>query len=472
MENHSVILRQKIYLAAIIIANAVAWAIPDKVLVLIAKDQHTLLGRYSRGHFALNLTILVISLIGLYIDQARTKQTYKRRWFQVIAVLLIGTPLLLLGDALLRFTRSTTYVMDPLAYRRPANAAWTERVEDRPEAAFTYPNARPGFPAFTASVHTDARGFRNSAAPDRADLVTLGDSFVEGSHVSDEHPWPVKLAERTGLTVYSLGMSGYSPVRHLAALKQYGLPLKPASVICMLYEGNDFRSAKSVQEDTGYGLGKLLEVYFKQSPIVLSLDQLLIRTFGGVGDSSRGKGIDALSWLPFRAPDGPGGNYYAFAPKQVTEALLTEDAFAESDRWEALVSILEDMKETCDAVRCRLVIAFAPTKAHVVLPLVIDRLPPDKFAAFLKIGSKKKPDRAMTQANLLPLLETREAVLRQWCDWKGLPFISLTEPLRRAAAEGRPVYFTYDQHWTPPGHEVVAAFIADFCHRQGITPTD
>jgi hypothetical protein len=466
------ILRQRIYLAAIIVANAVAWAIPDNVLALIAKDQHTLLGRYSRGHFTINLAILLISLIGLYIDQARTTRTYKRRWFQVIAVLIISLPLLLIGDALLRFTRTTTYVLDPLAYRRPSNAAWTEHVVDRPEAAFTYPNAQPGYPAFTASIHTDGRGFRNSAAPDHADLLALGDSFVEGAHVSDEHPWPVKLAQRTGLAVYSLGMSGYSPVRHLAALKQYGLALKPAGVICMLYEGNDFRSAKRLQQDTGYGLGKLLEVYCKQSPIVLSLDQLLISTFGGIGDSSGVKGIDALSWLPFRAPDGLDGKFYAFAPKQVTEALLTEDFFENSDRWEALASILEEMKRTCDAAGCRLIIAFAPTKAHVTLPLVIDRLPTDRFLAFLKIGSKRQLDADMLKSDLLPCLDAREAVVKNWCDSEDLPFISLTEPLRRAAAEGRQVYFTYDQHWTPPGHEVVAAFIADFCKGQGWRRTE
>lgn len=463
------ILRQRIYLASIIVANAVAWAIPDNVLVLIAKDQHTLLGRYSRGHFTINLAVLLVSLVGLYIDQARTTQTYKRRWFQVVAVIIIGLPLLLISDALLRFTRTTTYVLDPLAYRRPSNAAWTERVEDRPEAAFSYPNARPGYPTFTASVHTDGRGFRNAATPGHATIVTLGDSLVEGAHVSDEHPWPVKLAERTGLSIYSLGMSGYSPVRHLAALKQYGLALKPDCVICMLYEGNDFRSAKSVHQDTGYGLRKLLEVYLKQSPIVLSLDHLLINTFGGIGDSSRVKGIDALSWLPLRAPDGPDGKYYAFAPKQVTEALLTEDFFEDSDRWEALVSILQDMKQTCDSAGCRLVIAFAPTKAHVVLPLVIDRVPPDKLLAFLKIGSKREFDAAMLKSDLLPCLDAREEVVKRWCDTQGLSFISLTEPLRRAA-EGRQVYFTYDQHWTPLGHEAVADFIADFCAREGIKP--
>ncbi len=38
----------------------------------------------------------------------------------------------------------------------------------------------------------------------------------------------------------------------------------------------------------------------------------------------------------------------------------------------------------------------------------------------------------------------------------------MTKALRAAAVSGTQVYFTYDQHWTPEGHEIVAEAVHRF----------
>ena len=43
-----------------------------------------------------------------------------------------------------------------------------------------------------------------------------------------------------------------------------------------------------------------------------------------------------------------------------------------------------------------------------------------------------------------------------------MPFVSATASLRAAAVSGTQVYFTYDQHWTPEGHEIVAEAVHRF----------
>ncbi len=43
-----------------------------------------------------------------------------------------------------------------------------------------------------------------------------------------------------------------------------------------------------------------------------------------------------------------------------------------------------------------------------------------------------------------------------------MALIATTGALRTAALAGTQVYFTYDQHWTPDGHQVVADAVADF----------
>ena len=95
------IARQKIWLAIVIVANLLLWIIPSDVVEQIARDRHTMLGRYSRTHFSWIVGVTVISLVSFYVDWS-TGKTYKRRWFQVIATLLFLVPALALVDFVLR----------------------------------------------------------------------------------------------------------------------------------------------------------------------------------------------------------------------------------------------------------------------------------------------------------------------------------------------------------------------------------
>jgi len=109
------------------------------------------------------------------------------------------------------------------------------------------------------------------------------------------------------------------------------------------------------------------------------------------------------------------------------------------------------------------VLVYAPTKAHVVVPPAADRLPPEKVHAFVSL---RRPDPLPPPREFLETLpakmESYETAVRTWCQAEGVPFLSLTAPLREAAAAGRQVYYTYDQHWTATGHQVVADAVARF----------
>ena len=91
------------------------------------------------------------------------------------------------------------------------------------------------------------------------------------------------------------------------------------------------------------------------------------------------------------------------------------------------------------------------------LAAVADHLPGDKVRAFTALRYKKPlPGPATFLANLLQRADARESVTHEWCQREGISFFSVTEVLRRAAIGGKQVYYTYDQHWTPEGYEVVA----------------
>lgn len=139
-------------------------------------------------------------------------------------------PVIVVGDWMLRVETGTHYVRESLAYHRPPNEVFEVRYEDRPQALRTYPHAPEGFGTVDCTLQTDRRGYRNRTDLEVYDAVVLGDSFAEGSRVTDGDSWPNQLSQASGLAVYNLGMSGYAPQHYLASLVEVGLALHPKTV--------------------------------------------------------------------------------------------------------------------------------------------------------------------------------------------------------------------------------------------------
>ena len=99
----------------------------------------------------------------------------------------------------------------------------------------------------------------------------------------------------------------------------------------------------------------------------------------------------------------------------------------------------------------------------LVLPLVRERLDAEKVHAFAALRAKKKlPEPRQFLDELCERLDTVESAIEGWCRGERIAFVSLTPPLCRAAARGRHVYLTYNDHWTPVGHQVAAEAVHSF----------
>lgn len=454
--------RQKIWMTIVLATNLVLWLVPSDVVDEIARQKHVMLGRYSRTHFAWNVGVLTISLVSFYVDWS-AGVTYKRRWFQVIATLMFLIPSLAVLDFALRTSDAEHYVRDRMAYRRPAGEEFHQVFTDRPEPRRSYPIVRPGYGRIECTLRTDRRGYRNQSDLPSYDVVVLGDSFAEGSNVSDEHPWPVRLASDSGFTVYNLGMSGYDLLHYLESLKDVGLALKPRIVLCMIYEGNDFRSIKSDEKRRRPSVSMRLKEYVGRSPVIGALDKLLIDAFGPISSAGRLEDAGKIDWLPLAIPQGPEARYYTFEPKQLRDLYESRDEFAGDRHWLNSRDQIDEMNRLCRDAGCQFILVFAPTKAHVTLPMAADRLVPEKVRAFTAISYKDElPEAGEFLQYLLDNINAREEVVGEWCRRENIPFVSLTGALRAAISQGKQVYFTYDQHWTPEGHEVVAHTVHQF----------
>ncbi len=451
--------RQKLFLTAVVIANGLLIGFSSNISDLVAHDRPVILGRYSRTHFGWIVGVLIISIIGLYVDQARTPQVYRKRWFRVIASMIVLTPTLLLADFALRQVVTPMYIYDDLAFHRPPDRSWTYEFHDLPASGWAT-HAPEGYSPISCTLDSDARGYRNSAPKASYDIVTLGDSFTEGSNVSNDEVWTTLFAERTDKSLYNLGMTGYGPVHYLASLEQHGLSLATEHVICMIYEGNDFRTAERELGPENPSLWERVSVYADRSPIRLMLDRLIQGTLASTQVEPDPKLVEMFSWLPLMVPEGPQSNPYAFGPKALFEHSQSADLFEMDPTWARACGYLDRIKSVCDDTNLKLTIAFAPTKAHVVLPLVRGRLPIEKLQEIAGLRTEWVPAADVFEKQLFDNLDARESVVRAWCASNDVPFISTTTVLRDAVANGTHAYFTYDHHWTPEGHRVVADHVA------------
>lgn len=92
----------------------------------------------------------------------------------------------------------------------------------------------------------DERGFNNppglwaaaQASVGGADILALGDSFVEGDCVSPSMNIPGRLRATHPLTI-NLGVMGNGPLLQLGGLVEYGPVLRPRTVLWFFFEGND-----------------------------------------------------------------------------------------------------------------------------------------------------------------------------------------------------------------------------------------
>jgi len=456
----------------IILINLLGWIIPDNVPYLIAQNRDILLGRYSLGHFTILVILIPVSFAWLYLTWADENNEKERR-FKVIAVTISVLLSLIITDIAARTVLSKRYVVEETYFHRPPNTVHQGVSRDLPEKAFLYPTIQPGYPDIAYTLTTDKRGFRNKTDLERYDIVVLGDSFAEGSRVTDEKTWPALLAEKTKLSVYNLGMSAGHPGTYLETLKKFGPELSPKTVVCLIYEGNDFRDDNFRTEES---VSDRLEELFKTSPVRNAIKNFLIRCFGSTAPAP-GTSADpnkpaasrndaqsdkALSWLPVAVPDGPEGKYYTFKVKRLLQHFVTKEDFLNAQGTKKTFAALRQIKAICSKSGSRLVIAYAPDKPHVLLPLISETVGADQIRAFMALRQRRLPPANKLFQTLLPRLDVCESAVREFCRAESIDFVSLTEPLRRATAEGTQTYFTYDQHWTPRGNEIAAETLARY----------
>ena len=93
-------------------------------------------------------------------------------------------------------------------------------------------------------------GFKNppnALLNKQINVITLGDSHVEGVGVSSSQTFAAILSSKYNIPTYNLGVQGYGPQQMLSAYSLYGAKLKPKFVI-FCYNGSLFKRAALLQK--------------------------------------------------------------------------------------------------------------------------------------------------------------------------------------------------------------------------------
>ncbi|HEX5222528.1 MAG TPA: hypothetical protein VFZ59_23435, partial [Verrucomicrobiae bacterium] len=216
--------------------------------LLSAHKPNAVLGRLSYLQFWLSV-ILLISAASFFVVRQLPGRLRRAVAFRFAAVAMGLVIALSLCEAI-AFLWPVKHQMDnpwylvagggtsdsvDLPFERPPHLQWEGM--SRGDLALLNGDADPY--ARRITFETDREGFRNSRDIERADLITIGDSFTEAGNVLEAESFSVLAGQQLGLSSRNLGRAAYTAATELTVLKKYGLKCQPKVVVWQVSEAND-----------------------------------------------------------------------------------------------------------------------------------------------------------------------------------------------------------------------------------------
>ena len=283
----------------------------------------------------------------------------------------------------------------------------------------------------------DQYGLRNNTDLESADLIVIGDSFVEGLGVSVKDMLTTQLAEQLNRPVANIAQSWYGPNQELELLRRYGLRFDPKICVWVFYEGNDladlqrYTMATRDWENFSKDFHSFRQRSFMKNAILAIRRMLPPIPNKNMFDRDRMKEQSGL----YKSSSGQMIRLY-FHDKGYY--LSEDDRIAIKE----LSSVLGQAHQLCHAVGAKFFFVFAPTKFRV-------------YRDFTEFSAEAQP-RYWVINDLPQKLEAM--VLENFPDGK---FLDLTTALVDQARQEPLLYFNYDTHWSAEGHRIAASAIAN-----------
>ena len=271
----------------------------------------------------------------------------------------------------------------------------------------------------------DHNGFRNPTDLHQADIVAIGDSFLEAALVEQRDIVTSRMERRLDIKVANLGQSAYGLKQELEVLKRFGKPLQPKIVLWFFFGGNDLAVDYYERQKRHFNEPDTPRSIRQRLFIVNSLEALSLLT------------TPANRTLSERAR-----NHRAYYTKSDGGTVPVYFGFSngpwEQHEWDVCATTLTEARDICEQMQARLAVVYISRKYRIYKDNV-------KFEEGVAASN--------WTVNELP------KALGNWCRENGIEFINTADVLSQALKEGRQVHFQDDAHWNAEGHKLVADLI-------------
>lgn len=312
----------------------------------------------------------------------------------------------------------------------------------------------------TYTLRWDENGFRIPAMQaDTYPIAAFGDSFTEGTTVA--MPWTDLLAQELNVPVENFGYRGYGPLEIASTAETYLGDDPRTWILYAHFSGNDLLNANRALDTELIGRNPIGQVAWLARQSLGGEQAQVIESEDGQYD--------------YPMPVIIGGSYYEIA---LLEELLwwqiaPEGGFLGTDTFNVVADALDTVANEAPSEACRAVI-FVPSKEQIYYPYIhedvrqwvrgIARTPVTNSGTVTLVDS---PLAEEDEAEFIAHLGDQRDALRDLAEEQGWMFIDLLEPFQQEAFERglageELLYYQYDGHWTPSGHELATEVIAQF----------
>ncbi len=293
-----------------------------------------------------------------------------------------------------------------------------------------------GAVGYRVPVRFDDQGLRGGGvgpkAPDQKRLLAVGDSFTMAVQVREDDTFAARLAGITGWSVVNAGVDGYTTQQSMVRYRRLDGPLDVDGVLLTFFLGNDLHEQFMLEGRLRSGAA-----IPPGSPVARArtglAQRLLMRT----------------SYLYARYLVWQRQQWLESGQDPLRERWQDELSIFTSSGRARLTQLVDQMRPPLTALRDEVRSRHDNLMVAVAAPAFV--IHPERVGPTFSVMGLD-PATAELDAPRVAMLHLLRRLGIRACD--------LTPDLQAAAATGQELHFTYDGHWTPAGHAVVARTIA------------